>query len=57
MPIPKYNLPEYKPDENELKADIIIRKLSKMGYKLVAKTHRLACGMKATYFLLVFCIE
>lgn len=27
------------------------------GYKLVAKTHRLACGMKATYFLLGFCIE
>jgi len=26
-------------------------------YKLVAKTHRLACGMKATYFLLGFCIE
>ena len=25
-----------------------------MGYKLVAKTHRLACGMKATYFLLGF---
>lgn len=23
-------------------------------YKLVAKTHRLACGMKATYFLLGF---
>ena len=21
MPIPKYNLPEYKPDETELKAD------------------------------------
>lgn len=34
MPIPKYNLPEYKPDENELKADIIIRKLSKMGYSV-----------------------
>lgn len=32
MPIPKYNLPEYKPDENELKADVIIRKLSDMGY-------------------------
>ena len=27
------------------------------GYKLVAKTHRLACGMKATYFLLGFYIE
>ena len=26
-------------------------------YKLVAKTHRLACGMKATYFLLGFYIE
>ena len=26
-------------------------------YKLVAKTHRFACGMKATYFLLGFYIE
>ena len=34
MPIPKYNLPEYKPDETELKADIIVRKLSKMGYSI-----------------------
>lgn len=41
MPIPKYNLPEYKPDETELKADetelkadIIVRKLSKMGYSV-----------------------
>lgn len=34
MPIPKYDLPEYKPDENELKADIIICKLSKMGYSV-----------------------
>lgn len=34
MPIPKYDLPEYKSDENELKADIIVRKLSKMGYSV-----------------------
>lgn len=34
MPIPKYDLPEYKPDETELKADIIVRKLSKMGYSV-----------------------
>lgn len=34
MPIPKYDLPEYEPDENELKADAIIRKLSKMGYSV-----------------------
>lgn len=34
MPIPKYDLPEYKSDENELKADIIMRKLSKMGYSV-----------------------
>lgn len=34
MPIPKYDLPEYKPDETELKADIIARKLSKMGYSV-----------------------
>lgn len=27
------------------------------SYKLVAKTHRFACGMKATYFLLGFYIE
>lgn len=32
MPIPKYDLPEYESDENELKADVIIRKLSDMGY-------------------------
>ncbi len=29
----------------------------KICYKLVAKTHRLACEMKATYFLLGFYIE
>ena len=34
MPIPKYDLPEYKPDETELKAGIIVRKLSKMGYSV-----------------------
>ena len=28
-----------------------------LSYKLVAKTHRFACGMKATYFLLGFYIE
>lgn len=32
-------------------------KHGKSGYKLVAKTHRFACGMKATYFLLGFYIE
>ena len=34
MSIPKYDLPEYKSDENELKADIIVRRLSKMGYSV-----------------------
>lgn len=32
-------------------------RISNCGYKLVAKTHRFACGMKATYFLLGFYIE
>lgn len=31
--------------------------IDRLGYKLVAKTHRFACGMKATYFLLGFYIE
>lgn len=37
--------------------DTFIREKANLGYKLVAKTHRFACGMKATYFLLGFYIE
>lgn len=48
MPIPKYDLPRYKLTEND-RMDNVICQLHKMGYKFVAKTHRLAYGMKATF--------
>lgn len=37
MPIPKYDLPEYEPDENELKVDVIMQKLSDMGYSVATE--------------------